>query len=206
MSHLRVTDVIPERAKKLASEFDTAETVASFEALLASDVDAVAIFTQRWTHGPLVVQALQAGKHVYSAVPMAVELTEIEQIIAEVERTGLTYMMGETSYYNPATFYIRQRLQRGDLGRVFYSEGDYVHDMELGFYAAYQYSGGENWKATASFPPMLYPTHAIEACWRSARAGSECQLPRCGRRSGRRCLRPRGQRVQEQLLERLSSL
>ena len=161
VSHLRVTDVIPERAKKLASEFDTAETVASFEELLASDVDAVAIFTQRWTHGPLVVQALQAGKHVYSAVPMAVELTEIEQIIAEVERTGLTYMMGETSYYNPATFYIRQRLQRGDLGRVFYSEGDYVHDMELGFYAAYQYSGGENWKATASFPPMLYPTHAI---------------------------------------------
>lgn len=47
------------------------------------------------------------------------------------------------------------------LGRVFYSEGDYVHDMDNGFYAAYQYSGGENWKATASYPPMLYPTHAI---------------------------------------------
>ena len=40
--------------------------------MLESDVDAVAIFTQRWTHGPLVVQALRAGKHVYSAVPMAI--------------------------------------------------------------------------------------------------------------------------------------
>lgn len=161
VSKLRITDVIPERAQKLAAEYEGAMTVGSFEELLASDVDAVAIFTQRWTHGPLVVQALRAGKHVYSAVPMAVELTEIEQIIEEVERTGLTYMMGETSYYNPATVYVRERLRRGDLGRVFYTEGDYVHDMDLGFYAAYQYSGGDSWKTTASYPPMLYPTHAI---------------------------------------------
>jgi hypothetical protein len=70
-------------------------------------------------------------------------------------------MMGETSYYNPATVFARQKFSEGAFGRVFYSEGDYVHDMDLGFYAAYQYSGGENWKATASYPPMLYPTHAI---------------------------------------------
>jgi hypothetical protein len=33
--------------------------------------------------------------------------------------------------------------------------------MDLGFYDAYQYSGGDRWKETASYPPMLYPTHAI---------------------------------------------
>jgi hypothetical protein len=33
--------------------------------------------------------------------------------------------------------------------------------MDLGFYDAYKYSGGENWKATASYPPLLYPTHSI---------------------------------------------
>ncbi|GAA1178178.1 Gfo/Idh/MocA family protein [Nesterenkonia xinjiangensis] len=161
VSRLSITDLQPERAEQLAANYDGATVVGSFEAMLASDVDAVAIFTQRWTHGPLVLAALEAGKHVYSAVPMAVELTEIEQIIAAVERTGLTYMMGETSYYNPATVYMREKVRTGDLGQVFYSEGDYVHDMDLGFYAAYQYSGGENWKATASYPPMLYPTHAV---------------------------------------------
>lgn len=161
VSGLRVTDLEPERAETLAAQLNGAEVDASFEDMLASDVDAVAIFTQRWTHGPLVVQALQAGKHVYSAVPMAVEITEIETIIAEVERTGLTYMMGETSYYNPATVYMREKIRNGELGRIFYTEGDYVHDMDLGFYAAYQYSGGDNWKSTASYPPMLYPTHAI---------------------------------------------
>lgn len=156
-----VTDLVPERAARLAAEYDLAGTQPSFQAMLESDVDAVAIFTQRWTHGALVVQALRAGKHVYSAVPMAVTEGEIADIIEAVRETGLTYMMGETSYYNPATVYARGQLAKGAFGRLFYAEGDYVHDMDLGFYDAYRYSGGDDWKATASYPPLLYPTHSI---------------------------------------------
>ena len=85
-------------------------TLDDFESMLASDVDAVAIFTQRWTHGPLVVQGTGAGKHVYSAVPMAVSVAEVEEIIATVRETGLIYMMGETSFYNPATIFARRKL------------------------------------------------------------------------------------------------
>ncbi|CAG7606638.1 Gfo/Idh/MocA family protein [Actinacidiphila bryophytorum] len=158
---IRATDLLPERAARLAADTGLAGTLPSFEALLDSDIDAVAIFTQRWTHGPLVVQALRAGKHVYSAVPMAVTADEIAAIVDAVRETGLTYMMGETAHYNPAAVYARQRAAQGAFGRLFYAEGDYVHDMDLGFYEAYQYSGGENWKATASFPPLLYPTHAV---------------------------------------------
>ncbi|WP_030607139.1 Gfo/Idh/MocA family protein [Streptomyces sclerotialus] len=161
VGEVHVTDLLPERAERLVAAEGLAGTYPSYEAMLASDVDAVAIFTQRWTHGPLVVQALRAGKHVYSAVPMAVTQEEIAAIIDAVRETGLTYMMGETSQYNPATVYARKRMAEGAFGRLFYAEGDYVHDMDLGFYEAYQYSGGENWKATASYPPLLYPTHSV---------------------------------------------
>ena len=161
VSQVYVTDLLPERATALSEQFDLDGTFPTFEALLESDVDAVGIFTQRWTHGALVVQALRAGKHVYSAVPMAISRDEIAAIIDAVRETGLTYMMGETSYYNPATVFARERIAQGAFGRMVYAEGDYMHDMDLGFYKAYQYSGGENWRATASYPPMLYPTHAI---------------------------------------------
>lgn len=161
VSSVVAADVIRERAVELNGRLGLDGVVDSFESLLASDVDAVAIFTQRWTHGPLVVAALRAGKHVYSAVPMAISEQEISDIIHTVRDTGLTYMMGETSYYNPATVFARKKLAEGAFGRVFYSEGDYVHDMDLGFYEAYQYSGGDAWKRTASYPPMLYPTHSI---------------------------------------------
>ena len=161
VSSVFAVDDVAHRAAEAAGRYHLAGTMATFEDLLASDVDAVAIFTQRWTHGPLVEQALRAGKHVYSAVPMAISEEEIARIIEAVRETGLVYMMGETSYYNPATVFARKQLAEGKFGRIFYAEGDYVHDMDLGFYEAYQYSGGERWKETASYPPMLYPTHAV---------------------------------------------
>ena len=161
VSAVYAVDERPERAEEAVRQHHLTGTMASFDDLLASDVDAVAIFTQRWTHGPLVERALRAGKHVYSAVPMAITEAEIARIIEAVRETGKVYMMGETSYYNPATVYARNRQAAGDFGRLFYTEGDYVHDMDLGFYDAYAYSGGEQWKETASYPPMLYPTHAI---------------------------------------------
>jgi len=146
VSEVYVTDLLPERAEQLAAAEGLAGTFPSYEAMLESTaVDAVAIFTQRWTHGPLVLQGLGAGKHVYSAVPMAISTEEIAAIIDAVKATGLTYMMGETSQYNPATVHARNQIAEGAFGRIFYAEGDYVHDMDLGFYEAYQYSGGENW-------------------------------------------------------------
>lgn len=162
VSAVHVTDVIASRADDLVRSAGLAGTFRDFDEMLASPaIDAVAIFTQRWTHGPLVVRALRAGKHVYSAVPMAISVDEIAAIIDAVRATGLTYMMGETSYYNPATVFARQKVAEGAFGQVFYGEGDYIHDMDLGFYEAYQYSGGESWKQTASYPPLLYPTHSI---------------------------------------------
>ncbi len=151
----------PSGPPSTSSSYGLAGSFPGIEEMLASDVDAVAVMTQRWSHGPIVLQALDAGKCVYSAVPMAISADEISQIVAKVDQTGLIYMMGETSYYNPAVIWARQQIAAGAFGRVFYAEGDYVHDMDNGFYSAYQFSGGEDWKATASYPPMLYPTHAI---------------------------------------------
>lgn len=161
VSEVSVTDLLPERAADHQRRYSLRTVYPNVEELLASDCDAVAVMTQRWTHGQLVLQALAAGKHVYSAVPMSISTDEIAAIITKVEQSGLIYMMGETSYYNPAVVYARQQVAAGAFGRVFYAEGDYLHDMDNGFYAAYQFSGGDDWKRTASYPPMLYPTHAV---------------------------------------------
>src|SRR3954463_13147706 len=161
VGQVSLTDVLPDRLAEMAEQQGVAITYQSFEEMLDSDVDAVAIFPQRWLHGEMAIRALEAGKHVYSTVPMAIEADQIARIVELVKATGLTYMMGETSFYYPSSVYCRQKLAEGAFGRVFYCEGDYVHDMDLGFYAAYQYSGGDEWKKPASSPPLLYPTHAV---------------------------------------------
>lgn len=156
-----LAEVFPERRKEQADRHRIARTFASLDELCASDVDAIAIFTQRWLHGPQAVQALRAGKHVYSAVPAGITVDEIGTLVETVKATGLTYMLGETSYYYPATLYCRDRFRKGDFGGFVYGEAEYLHDMSHGFYQAYQHSGGDEWKRTASFPPMLYPSHSV---------------------------------------------
>jgi predicted dehydrogenase len=152
---------LPERRERLATHPAVDRVFESFEQLCDSDADAIAVFTQRWTHGPLSAAALRAGKHVYSSVPAAVTMAELTELVRTVERTGLTYMLGETSYYYPSNVFCREKFRRGEFGRFVYGEGEYLHDMSHGFYEPFSGSNGPDWKRFASFPPMLYPSHSV---------------------------------------------
>ena len=134
----------------------------SFEALLegAPDVNCIAIFTQRHLHGPMIIKALKAGKHVYSAVPIGCTVEEIEEIIKVVKETRLIYMMGETCFYYPCAMFCRERYEKGEFGNFVYGESQYYHDM-YEMYDDFKRSGGENWRRVAGIPPMFYPTHSI---------------------------------------------
>ncbi|MDF2725559.1 MAG: oxidoreductase domain protein [Paenibacillus sp.] len=156
-----ITDLLPERRKEYAERFGI-ESCASFEEMLKSDVTAVAIFTQRHLHGPLVIQAMKAGKHVYSAVPMANSVEHIQEIIELSKSTRQIYMAGETGYYYPAALFCRSELKKGSFGDFVYAEAQYYHDMDH-FYDSFKHSGGADWKRVAGVPPMHYPTHSIGA-------------------------------------------
>ena len=154
-----LADISAEQTAKMADENDIKRRVIGFEELLNTDVDAVAIFTQRQLHGPMAVAAMRAGKHVYSAVPMGMSISEIEEIVKTATETKRLYMMGETSYYYPCTIFCRNKYQSGEMGKFVYAEAQYHHDMQH-FYKSFQRSGGENWRKLAGVPPMYYPTHS----------------------------------------------
>ena len=147
-----------ERAKK---EHPGIETYNSYDEMLEkADINCVAIFTQRHLHGPMVIKALEAGKNVYSAVPIGCTVEEIKAIIKLVEEKHLIYMMGETCYYYPAAIYCREKYKEGAFGKFVYAEAQYYHDTRE-MYPDYQRSGGPNWRRVAGIPPMFYPTHSI---------------------------------------------
>lgn len=155
-----LAELIDERRERYARECQLEETYPDLEAMLESDLDSVAIFTQRHLHGPMTLKALEAGKHVYCAVPAASSIDEMRAIVELVEKTGLIYMTGETSYYYPSCIYCRDKAEKDEFGNFVYGEGEYIHDMSHGFYDAFKHSGGKDWKQVAGFPPMFYPTHS----------------------------------------------
>jgi predicted dehydrogenase len=75
------------------------------------------------------------------------------------ERTDLTYMMAETSYYRWATITARRLFQDGKFGEMVYSEAEYYHP---GIGAGRDHlsirDGKRTWRY--GYPPMLYPTHS----------------------------------------------
>src|SRR6185295_10761867 len=124
-------DLDATKLKANAQKYGITQTYPSLDAVLNSDVDAVVIITQHWMHGPQAMQALRAGKHVYSAVPCGVSLEEISQLVRTVEETGKIYMMGETSYYYPHVSWCREQYRLGVFGDIFYAETNYHHDWDI---------------------------------------------------------------------------
>jgi len=161
VEEVALVELNPERRASIAAKFSIKQTFASLSELWDSDFNAVAIFTPRWTHAQIALEAIQNGRHVYTAVPMGITQEEISQLVEASSKTKLTYFMAETSFYYPAVVFSRKKFVQGEIGKFVYGEGEYLHDMSHGFSDAYAANGGDDWKSTASFPPMLYSTHSV---------------------------------------------
>jgi predicted dehydrogenase len=82
-------------------------------------------------------------------------IAECEELVDTVKKTGLTYMMAETSYYHQSVISARKFLEKGDFGEVFYTEAEYHHPgLEVLYW---EKDGTRTWRH--GFPPMHYPTH-----------------------------------------------
>ncbi len=151
-----VSDLRPDRRKRLADTYNCGRTYESLEKLILDrEIDAVAVFTGAPDHVRHSVAALQAGKHVICAVPAGMSVEECEKLIDTVKATGLTYMMAETSYYHQSVISARDFYRRGAFGEVFYSEAEYHHPGLEGLF--WEKDGTTTWRY--GFPPMHYPTH-----------------------------------------------
>jgi predicted dehydrogenase len=83
-----LAEIVPERLRAEAARAAVTETYGTLDELLASDCDAVAIFTQRWMHAQQAIAALKAGKHVYSAVPAGMSVEELGELVETVKEHG----------------------------------------------------------------------------------------------------------------------
>lgn len=152
-----VTDLIPERRAALMKTYACSKAFPSLEEMVKDrNIDAIGIFTPAPDHVRHVKLAMEHGKHVISAVPAACgSMEEAEELLEIVERTGLTYMMAETSYYQQFAISARKFYEAGEFGNLYHCESFYQHDgLEPLFFNP---DGSRTWRH--GLPPMYYPTH-----------------------------------------------
>lgn len=155
-----VSDLRRDRRDRLIEVYKCNRSYESLEKLiLDKQIEAVAVFTGAPDHVRHCIMVMKAGKHVICAVPACLTLEEAHQLKETKERTGLAYMMAETSYYRYHTIAARDLFNQGKFGEIFYSEVEYHHPLsekERNYYWYYQ--GEKTWRY--GYPPMLYPTHS----------------------------------------------
>lgn len=155
-----VSDLRSDRRDLLVKTYHCDTVYESLEKLiLDKNIDAVAVFTGAPDHVRHCCAVMNSGKHVLSAVPAAGSLEECQTLIDTVKKTGMTYMMAETSYYRQEAITARQWYKEGKFGKVLFVETEYNHDMTRDAPALNFYNGQRTWRY--GFPPMHYPTHAL---------------------------------------------
>ena len=151
-----VCELRDDRMKILMDTYGCDTTYKDYNEMLKDrNVDAVAVFTPAPLHVAMAVQAMEAGKHVVSAVPAGINQEECERLLETVNKTGKLYMMAETSYFRKEIISCRKWSAEGAFGEIFYSEAHYFHDGLEPLW--WDKDGNPTWRH--GYPPMLYPTH-----------------------------------------------
>jgi predicted dehydrogenase len=160
-----VADLWADRRHSMRERYRTNNVYEEFHPMLKDPaVDAVAIWTAAPDHARHVLDVLNAGKHAISAVPAAMTLEDCQQLVDTVKRTGLNYMLAETSCFHSATMSARRMRMEGQFGEIYYTQGEYLHDLG-DFHTGGKSSrllkdadGKPTWRY--GFPVAKYPSHA----------------------------------------------
>ena len=150
-----VSDLREDRRKKLMETYRCSKSYGSLSELLQDGkVDAVFLATPAPDHAKHTIECLKAGKHVLCAVPAALTLEDCYQVKKMVERSGLKYMMAETTTYRQGVITARKFFKEGQFGNIFSAAAEYNHPgLETYFFE----NGQSTWRH--GLPPLLYPTH-----------------------------------------------
>ncbi len=112
-----VCDIREDIAIERALAWGAESYCADFRAVLSDPlIDAVDILTPHFLHTPMVLEALQAGKHVMVQRPLALTIAEADRIILEARKRNLTLAVAEPTLFHPPVVDARSYLEAGEIG------------------------------------------------------------------------------------------
>ena len=114
---LAIADVNREAAQAVAARCGIPTvTESSAEIFANSQIEAVLICSSTNTHADLIVQAAQAGKHIFCEKPIAHDLGQIDRALAAVEQAGVKLQIGFNRRFDANFARVRQAVASGEIG------------------------------------------------------------------------------------------
>jgi len=133
-----VCDKSPAARRKVAKAYPgVLVTDNAAEMMSSPEIDAIAVVTPVWTHYELAKAALQSGKHIFVEKPFTSNTAQAQELIELAARKNLKIMVDHTFLFTGAVTKIKQLLQEGALGKLYYYDstrvnlGLFQHDVNV---------------------------------------------------------------------------
>ena len=133
-----VSDLRADRLALVNSRYPSVQTTQDFRELIEDPtIDAVAIATPVSTHYDLALRALQEGKHVLVEKPLASSTDQVQHLMDLAQKRNLVLMVDHTFVYTGAVRKIRELVDSGSLGEIYYYDsvrvnlGLFQHDVNV---------------------------------------------------------------------------
>ena len=101
----------------LAKRFNVAQTTNDYTELLADpQIDAVLVTSATNTHVEISQAAAKAGKHIFCEKPIALDLEQIDETLAIVEKAGVKFQVGFNRRFDASFMRVREVITSGKIG------------------------------------------------------------------------------------------
>jgi predicted dehydrogenase len=135
---IAVCDKSPSARKKIVKAYpDVLVTEDAAELMSSPDIDAIAVVTPVWTHYELAKAALLNGKHIFVEKPFTSNAAQAQELIELAAQRNLKIMVDHTFLFTGAVTKIKQLLDDGSLGKLYYYDstrvnlGLFQHDVNV---------------------------------------------------------------------------
>jgi predicted dehydrogenase len=125
-------DPSAEARARAARAFAGVRTSAELAELLEDPaLDAVMLATPVPTHAELAASVLEAGKHCFVEKPLATRSSDARAVLSAAARAEKTLMVGHLLEYHPAVGRLKELIDAGELGDLYYIYGNRVNLGQL---------------------------------------------------------------------------
>lgn len=113
-----VADLYFPAAKEMADKFGAAAYEDYHDILNDPTIDAVAICSATETHAQIVIEAADAGKHIFCEKPIDHDLEKIDAALAAVEKAGVKLQIGFNRRFDANFRKVREMAASGKIGKL----------------------------------------------------------------------------------------
>jgi predicted dehydrogenase len=136
------------------------EVITDFDRMVKrNDIDIVVLSGPHFLHAKEAIKAAKAGKHILVEKPIGMSFKETRAVYEAIKKAGVQFQNSFVGEWYPYILNIKKLISDGLMGKIFYIEADYMHNLDHWTTA---WLWGVNKRSGGPSAPLIGGIHTID--------------------------------------------